>query len=101
MYKHILSPKLPNECPTEPTPQNCGLVAANYLLEMNLITWDDMDVAHIDPFGDDTLQVLDRKQEWRIGEVPARVDFGCLACGKCVRIQDEPFGTESVDIVQD
>lgn len=101
-YSHLIfNTELPKECPPEPSPTTCGAVAANYLLESMFVTWDDDGIGHIDAFGDNAKEVLDRKEDFIIGEWPAKIDFGCLACGKCIRIMTEPFDSpESVQILE-
>lgn len=97
----IFNKALPDTCPDVPTHATCGAAAANFLLESMFVTWDEEGIAHIDEFGDSTKEVLDRKEDFIINEWPAKVDFGCLACGSCVRIMTEPFHSpESVQIIK-
>ncbi|HUD06837.1 MAG TPA: hypothetical protein VMR34_03025 [Candidatus Saccharimonadales bacterium] len=99
MYKHLLDPEFPETCPGRPTETTCGLVAANWLLGADFIAWDKKAQLHIDEWGAKVFEVLiangdtSNDTSWL-----AFADFGCLACGKCVRIQEEPYSDESVSI---
>lgn len=91
-------------CPENPSTSNCGLSAAQWLIDEQLAV---VDTYEMNPGGGNKL-ILDRKAQQvlevvQVGRVYNEgltefAELSCLACGQCVRIT-EALGEQSVEIV--
>jgi hypothetical protein len=96
------------ECPLDATITNCGLHAAQHLADEKLIVIDNIGrrilgqpEIRIRPGSLNVVEVFELHRQYQKHPAHNFAEFGCLACGQIIEIEDQGGDMSSRKIVSD